>query len=65
MLQYSIGELIDKLSIVNLKIWHIEEEIKKKEKDNPDEVLALCDKVVDFNKLRNNIIDSINEFFKE
>ena len=64
MIQYSIGELIDKLCIVNLKIWHTEEEIRETEKTNkPEETLGLCDRVVGFNKLRNELIDSINEFF--
>lgn len=66
MIQYSIGELIDKLCIVNLKLWHTEEEIREKEKTGkPEDVLVLCDRVVGFNKLRNELIDSINEFFKD
>ena len=66
MIQYSIGELIDKLSIVNLKIWHTEEEIRKIEKTGkPEDTLVLCDRVVNFNKLRNELIDSINEFFEK
>jgi len=63
MIQYSIGELIDKLCIVNLKIWHTEEEIRKDNGSNA--ALVLCDRVVEFNKLRNELIDSINEFFEK
>jgi len=66
MIQYSIGELIDKLCIVNLKLFHTETEIREKEKTNkPEETLVLCDRVVNFNKLRNELIDSINEFFEK
>lgn len=66
MIQYSIGQLIDLLGIINLKLWHTEEEIKEKEKTSPpEEVLELCDRVVAFNKQRNEIIESINEFFEE
>ena len=66
MIQYSIGELIDKLCIVNLKIWHTEEEIREKEKTaKPEDTLVLCDRVVSLNKLRNELIDSINEFFEK
>jgi len=66
MIQYSIGELIDKLIIVNLKIWHTEEDIRETEKTAPaEDTLKLCDRIVEFNKLRNELIDSINEYFKE
>jgi hypothetical protein len=65
MIQYSIGELIDRLGITNLKIWHTEEEIKEKEKiEPPEDVLVLCDRVVELNKLRNELIKSIDEFFE-
>ena len=65
MIQYSIGELIDKLTITNLKIWHTEENIDELNKSNAsiEQIEVLCDRVVSFNKLRNEIIESINEFF--
>ena len=67
MIQYSIGELIDKLTIVNLKLWHTEENIQKLKKDSASakEIEKLCDHVVGFNKLRNELIESINEFFED
>jgi len=67
MLTYSIGELIDKLCIVHLKIWHIEEEVEKlrtnKDK-NLERIDELLDQVVTLNKLRVDIVSSIDEFFK-
>lgn len=68
MIQYSIGELIDKLCIANLKIWHLEEEIKRlrdQEEGTEEEILNLCEIVVSLNKLRNDLVDSINEFFEK
>jgi hypothetical protein len=66
MIQYSIGELVDKLCIVNLKIWHTEEDISLFTKAGAEakEIEKLCDRVVSFNKLRNKLIESINEFFE-
>ena len=66
MIQYSIGELIDKLVISHLKLWHTEEHIKTlRDSDAPaKEIEKLCDNVVGFNKLRNELTESINEFFE-
>lgn len=65
MIQYSIGELIDRLAITNLKIWHLEESIKEQRDAgaSDEDVLELCDKVIALNALRVEIVDSINEFF--
>lgn len=67
MLTYSIGEMIDKLTVTHLKIWHIEEEIQKKraEKAPDKEIEKLCDQVVSLNAQRVKIVSSINEFFEE
>jgi len=67
MIQYSIGELIDRLIITNLKIYHLEENIKElnaKHDISVDQILPLCEQVVSLNKLRNELISSINEFFE-
>jgi hypothetical protein len=66
MIQYSIGELIDKLCITNLKQWHTEEEIKelREQNANSEELLPLCNLVVKLNKLRNELVKSIDEFFQ-
>jgi len=67
MLAYSVGEMIDKLTVTHLKIWHIEEEIQKKRiKEASDkEIEELCDQVVSLNAQRVKIVSSIDEFFKE
>jgi hypothetical protein len=66
MLTYSAGELIDKLCIVHLKIWHIEEEIEriKDTEGNKEKIDKLLDQVVTLNKLRVDIVSSIDEIFE-
>jgi len=56
----TIGDLIDKLTIVNLRCWHLlavegEENIKNKEEDK-----KYSDMVANVNKERNSLIDQIN-----
>jgi len=65
----TIGDLIDKLSIVNCRLWHLEdrrrelavqkdsEEIHKKAKD-------ISYKIFSSNKERNSLIDQINAAFR-
>ncbi len=62
MLAYTLGELLDRLSICNLKQWHLEELIADENTDI-EEVGRLADQVVAINNLRKKIIDSINELF--
>lgn len=68
MLTYSIGELIDKLCVVHLKIWHLEEEIERLRNLGEEElenIEPLLNKVVSLNKLRVKIVSSIDEFLTE
>jgi len=65
MLRYSIGELVDKLAVVHLKIWHIEEKIAEFSDEPTQQQADLLDQVVSLNKLRVDIVDSINEIFEE
>ena len=67
MLTYSIGEMIDKLCVIHLKVWHIEEQIQKAEADGLDakEIEKLCDKVVNLNAYRMKIVKSIDEYFTQ
>jgi hypothetical protein len=58
-----MGELIDKLTVIHLKIWHIEEEIEKGGDDAKIE--KLCDQVVNLNSARDEIIKAIDAYFKE
>lgn len=61
-MEYSVGELIDKLAIIHLKIWHLEEDIAgARDYGTPDEAIEkMCDQVVNLNSTRNRIIASIN-----
>lgn len=65
MLTYSIGEMIDKLCVIHLKVWHIEEQIKQIETENKDimKIEKLCDKVVNLNAYRMKIVESIDKYF--
>jgi len=63
MLKYSLGELVDKLAVVHLKIWHLEEQIK--ETSDESTVEDLCDQVINLNTTRNEIIKSIDEYTNE
>ena len=67
MIHYSIGELVDKLAIIHLKIWHLEEDIASaRENSLPvEEIEKLCDQVVSLNTTRNKIVQSINEMYED
>lgn len=69
MLSYSIGELIDKLCVIHLKIWHIEEEVERikdsKEEEDLKRIDQLLQQVVTLNKTRVDIVSSIDEFLGE
>lgn len=62
MLYYSIGELIDKLAVVSLKHWHLEERLAEEDLsiENKHEITQ---QILGLNELRGKIVDSINEFF--
>ena len=65
MLTYTVGDLIDKLCVVHLKIWHIEEKIETIKESTKEEDLEIIEKllnqVVSLNELRVKIVDSLNE----
>lgn len=64
MLKYTIGETIDKLTITNLKMWHLEEQMNDKT-ISLEEKGKISEQIVKLNALRIKCIDSIDEFFKE
>ena len=66
MLYYSLAELIDRLGITHNKLFHIEEQIEKGKKENwsEEKIVPLLDQVVSLNKLRVDIVESINELFE-
>jgi len=62
-MEYSLGELVDKLAVVHLKIWHLEEAatIAKSNGDPPDEIEKLFDQIINLNTTRNKIVSAINK----
>jgi hypothetical protein len=59
----TIGDLIDKLSIANIKLWHIEDERREYCEDksaDPAIGKKYLNKVSNVNKERNSLIDQIN-----
>jgi len=58
----TLGSLIDKLTIANLKIWHAED--ARNDRSLPDEIrLAAADKVTICNRQRNELVQEIDELF--
>lgn len=62
MLEYTLGEIIDRLCITHLKIWHIEEQLAN---PNLDKTIKgkLCEDIVKLNTLRTACIKSIDEYY--
>ena len=59
----TIGDLIDKLTIANIKLWHIEDERRefvKNEEQTKKRAIELLNMVSSVNKERNSLIDQIN-----
>jgi len=55
----TLGSLVDKLSIMNLKLWHMEE---VKHSDASDKIIAGASrKIAVLNKQRNALIEEIDE----
>ena len=53
-----LGELIDKLMVTNLKIWHLED--VKRESDDDSKVAAACRKTNILNTQRNLLMEEID-----
>ncbi len=59
----TFGDLIDKLSICNIRLWHLEE--IKNNLDLPDSQIAdAARKISIVNKQRNMLIDEINRYLQ-
>ena len=56
----TIGELIDSLTITNNKIFYLIDKVQKDEHTRED-----AKKIQDLNKLRSDLVNAINEYFKE
>lgn len=63
-----LGELVDGLSISNLKIWHMEEGLRRAEvggedADVPDDVAGRLAKAIrDENRRRTAFVNALNEY---
>lgn len=55
----TIGELIDELSIINLKIFYLVDKVQRDEHTRED-----AKKIQDLNKLRSRYVNAINRYFK-
>lgn len=61
----TIGDLVDKLTIANIKLWHIEDDCRAlREAKQDDKAAELLVKVNSTNKERNRLIDQINASLK-
>jgi hypothetical protein len=56
----SIADLVDELSIVNGKLYHLVEKIQSKNFDKSDAI-----KLQDLNSYRSQLKNAINEYFQE
>lgn len=56
----TIGELIDSLAITNNKIFHLVDKVQKDEHTRED-----AKKIQDLNKFRSDLVNAINDYFKE
>ncbi len=58
------GELINNLSHTNIKLWYLEDEVRKK--DVPDKYIVRIKRQIDYyNQIRNDLIDSIDRLLKK
>lgn len=63
-MEYSIAEMIDRLSIINLKIWH-STEIIINENSSLEEAGAAAKRAEAANGERRRVIKDIDDFFKQ
>jgi hypothetical protein len=60
----TIGDLIDKLSIANIRLWHIEDErrefVSRDDEKSLEQAESFLNKVSLVNRERNDLIDQIN-----
>ena len=59
----TLGSLVDKLAIANIRIWHLEE--KRRDRRLSDaERLAAADGMAVVNQQRNDLIDEVDAFLQ-
>jgi len=59
----TLGSLIDKLTIANIRLWHLEDDRRDYSKSD-EKRLEAADSVSLVNKQRNNLIDEIDQFLE-
>ena len=60
----TLGTLIDKLCIANVKLWHLEDVRRDKERDDAER-LAAADLVTVVNADRNALIEEIDQYLSD
>mgnify|MGYP005832379425 CR=1 FL=1 len=64
----TIGDLIDKLTIANLRLWMLEDNRREfcntSQSKTEDEIKTFLNKISETNKERNSLIDQINRALK-
>ena len=61
-MEITIGNLIDSLSICNIRIWNTED-IKRNPNASDKEIADACRITNDANKQRNDLIEEIDKYF--
>ena len=62
MICYTLGELIDRLSITHIKQWHLEEIMADKDV-SLEEKGKIPDQIISLNNFRKELVEAINEYF--
>lgn len=57
----TLGSLIDKLTIANIRLWHLEDARRDRSLSDRDR-LAAADAIAEVNQQRNDLMDEIDEF---
>ena len=60
----TLGSLIDKLAIANIRLWHLEDQRRDKSLSDAGR-LAAADAVSVVNRQWNDLIDEVDNFFEE
>lgn len=61
-MEISIGNLIDQLTIINIRIW-MAENIKRDQNASDADIVYACRVTNIANKQRNDLIETIDEYF--
>jgi len=60
----TLGSLIDKLTIANIRLWHLEDARRDKSQSDAERLRA-TDMVSSVNAQRNDLIDEIDIYFQD